>query len=1447
MEILNSVKSPSKFRQKYTVFAELGIALIAITLVAWMLGVQVEKTIKEDVRNSLSVVLDGTHKAISIWASQYLKTAERLSQSAEFRKHTESLLSVSNDRSTLLSSPELQHLRKDLEALIQSNQYKGYYIVSPDNINVASSRDINIAKPNLLISQNDVLDKLWSGESAMSRPLKSDVPLLMADGMMMDGHPTMFVGAPIKSQSGRVIAILLLRLDPFDGFIPLTQLGRLGRSGETYVFDENGLLVTESRFDEQLEKLGLLKEGEHSSLTLEVRDPGINFQKNKQKTSLNAELPLTRMAASATKGESGNDLAGYRDYRGVPVVGAWLWDNKLNMGLTVEQDVSEAYATLWVMQRIVYGSSGFAMLILIGLIWVSERGKKNLKRAEARLDSIFNNAVDSIVVIDEKGLIENVNPTVLVMFGYTRHELIGRNINILMPEPFKSQHDNYLSNYRETGERKIIGIGREVMAQRKNGQLFPIDLSVSEILVEGERQFAGIIHDISNRVAIEEKLKQTNDELRLMAMVAQNTDNAVIVANSEGQVIWVNEGFTTMCGYSLEEIAGRRPGDVLQGVDTDSSVVERIRGGLRQGQKVEEEILNYKKSGEAYWVHLEIIPIFDGQGELVEFISLEHDVTERRKMMHELQWAKATAESAVANHAKSERILLLSLAAAGTGYWFINFGSGVLKLDKRSMEIFGISGMDFSGRYQDWANWVHPDDFPMAQGEFIDALDDPETTNFTLDYRIVWPNGEVRYVNVSANIERNEVGMPISAYGLYFDDTDRIHEKEVVQEARVEAEAANLAKSSFLAAMSHEIRTPMNGVVGMIDVLRQTELSREQRNMVHTIRDSSFSLLSIIDDILDFSKIEAGKLSLECLPTSIEEMLEGVGDTLLPMAFNKGIELLLYYSPVIPPLVYADPVRLRQILFNLAGNAIKFTDSDSGDIGRVQMRADLDTMPDGRACLLLKIEDNGIGMAPEVQAQLFQPFVQAESSTTRRFGGTGLGLTICRRLADLMGGYIEMESVKGEGSTFTVKIPLEVASIEPIQDMIDLEGVNVLLVNSEETIDIIIDIYLSVAGANVVRMNVGGNVVEAIEDLSPTACELVVIIDGHIKPGQGPSLRQQLSEELAIFKPVFVTLQHGRRQSPRKNDEGSVSIDIDAMHRSAFLHAVEGALGRIFVKSKPTFDENVEGNVIVQTALSVSDAKATGRLILLVEDNKTNQKVLLCQIGLLGFAAEVANDGCEALSMWRNGHYACVLTDLQMPEMDGFELTQSIRDEEIEGSHVPIIAISANALKETKQECLASGMDDYLTKPVQLDVLRDKLTQWFGDDVSESKSNSKITLEASDKDKVSAVDPNVLKEILGVDDPVMLADFYADFIRGSEEIVSALLAAQKNHDAEEVGALGHRMKSSARTVGANTLADCCLALELAGKEADWKAIDPQIDQLPAYLQAVKDWLLQQNS
>jgi signal transduction histidine kinase/ActR/RegA family two-component response regulator len=404
--------------------------------------------------------------------------------------------------------------------------------------------------------------------------------------------------------------------------------------------------------------------------------------------------------------------------------------------------------------------------------------------------------------------------------------------------------------------------------------------------------------------------------------------------------------------------------------------------------------------------------------------------------------------------------------------------------------------------------------------------------------------------------------------------------------ARDAAEAANLAKSTFLATMSHEIRTPMNGIVGMIEVLSHESLPAPQVEALHIISTSAFSLMHIIDDVLDFSKIEAGRMDLERAPVVLRELVGSVRDSLAARAHDKAVDLDLFIGPELPELIWGDATRLRQVLNNLLSNAVKFSAGRPQQRGRVSLR--VEATPGAAQGLVFYVADNGIGIAPQSMPHLFSSFMQAESSTTRRFGGSGLGLAICQRLVALMGGSIAVISAPDDGTTFTITLPLEA----------------------------------------VLRM-----VPEASADPPSVACSMP------------PS----------------------PRQPPR-----------------------------------PTL-----------RAPTVAEAREQGRLILIAEDDRINQVVILRQIELLGYAGEVASDGREALNRWRHDRFGLLLTDLHMPRLDGYELTAAIRREEAGLRRLPIVALTANALKGEARRCLALGMDDYMTKPVQLVDLKAMFDSWL--------------------------------------------------------------------------------------------------------------------------------------
>jgi signal transduction histidine kinase/CheY-like chemotaxis protein/HPt (histidine-containing phosphotransfer) domain-containing protein len=606
---------------------------------------------------------------------------------------------------------------------------------------------------------------------------------------------------------------------------------------------------------------------------------------------------------------------------------------------------------------------------------------------------------------------------------------------------------------------------------------------------------------------------------------------------------------------------------------------------------------------------------------------------------------------------------------------------------------------------------------------------------------------------------------------------------------RAEAEAANTAKGAFLAAMSHEIRTPMNGVMGMAELLEHSRLDDEQSQTVRTIRESASSLLRIIDDILDFSKIEAGRLDLEEAPLLLTPLVEGVCDALNSVASARGVQLSVVLEPGVPERVVGDAVRLRQILNNLVGNAIKFSGGRPGITGQVTLRVRLagieanetNSGTSNSTGLVFSVTDNGIGIDEATLAKLFTPFTQAEVSTTRRFGGTGLGLAICRRLAQLMGGSVGVQSRLGQGATFTVQLPLPATAEQPTPLPHDLQGLHCVLVAGADLPLGDLQAWLSGAQAVVHRADnlaaasaLARGLVDAdagadrARGLRPGPVVLVRQADEqdsqHDDQQDSQQVRQPDSDPAADASDPL-DLRHllvGRgRQGPARV-LSPTEATLELLRQGAFLRAVAMVAGRASPEVLAATPDLLLGERAV--APSIEQARQQGQLILVAEDDAINRAVILRQLALLGLAAEVAEDGAQALRMWhqgqaqataeamaagraggvggasgaaRPGRYALLLSDLHMPELDGYGLALAIREAEHHRApnaaiaRIPILALTANALKGEALRAREAGMDDYLTKPVPLKLLQAALKQWLPSTAQAAHTNTVGNIEGA--------------------------------------------------------------------------------------------------------------------
>ncbi|GEM_PF-2207822 len=665
---------------------------------------------------------------------------------------------------------------------------------------------------------------------------------------------------------------------------------------------------------------------------------------------------------------------------------------------------------------------------------------------------------------------------------------------------------------------------------------------------------------------------------------------------------------------------------------------------------------------------------------------------------------------------------------------------------------------------------------------------------------------------------------------------------EILVKLRAKAEEATKAKDLFLATMSHEIRTPMNGVVGMIDLVNDTKLTPEQRQMTNTIKDSAYALMQIINDILDFSKIQAGKLELDITPISVEGVFDGVASTMSPNAAAKDVDLIAFCDPKIPQPIAADEVRLRQILFNLLSNAVKFTDN-----GKVTFVAELVECTDRKASVRYSVMDEGIGMTPDQIAILFQPFQQAEASTTRRFGGTGLGLSIVRNLVDAMGGKVSVESEQGVGSCFTVLLQHQVIEEDDKVTRSDLDGIRALaLLPSDELKSRIISAYVGSHGGKVVIEENDDELLalakEAVEDGDPYD---LVFVDHSYPLEAQMHFRARFAEPGGSTWVPFVIARPTFRSDSSINMPNTVEVAATPLSRHALVKAFAIAVGRS--SPEPQY-EAASVSSAVKALPSIEDAVANDELILVVEDNLTNQDVISRQLERLGYRCEIANDGKEGLTAIETGRYSLIFSDVHMPNMDGFEMTKRLREIEARSNRqrMPIIAITANAMRGEAENCLKAGMDDYLSKPLAMDKLKSVLLRWLPHTVDAEETDEQVREEISGlKAAVSVSDVSnqvlnlsALEDLFG-EDPATITEVLNDFLAPAWATVADLEQAFAKRDAQAIGMAGHKLKSSTKTIGAEKLSQVCSTLEEAGKAEAWDVIDKNLSDVRRFMEEVE--------
>jgi two-component system sensor histidine kinase/response regulator len=1221
-------------------------------------------------------------------------------------------------------------------------------------------------------------------------------------------------------------------------------------------------------------------------------------------------------AARALDGQSG--VAAVHDGRGQQVMAAYGPVQGFGLGVVLKQDTSELYAPiraqltdlLVLLSLMVASSLVLLRSQLLPLVTSLLQAKRDADMKEAKIRSVVENVADGLITLNELGAIESLNPAAAAMFGYAPQEVVGKHVNLLLPERLRQDDAWNLTHFLHTGEPcTMTGTGVEGIGLRKNGSEFPIQIAIREMVDAGKRMFVGIVRDVSERRYAEQEMRAAEERFRL---VSQATNDMVWDLDFATDRLWWNEAVTRL-GYGPAEV-GAGPEwwrDRIHPEDRDA-LLHNIDRELESGcQSWAMEYRFRKADGSYVHIHDRAYIIRDSAGHPTRAIGAmmditEHKLAEARQHRSEARFSKVFNLSPVAititrvedgtfldvNHAMLEmlgyeREELMGSSTVAISFWStpeeraamverIGREGAVRDLPMRGRTkdgalldlLISVEMVDLSGDIylfcfltniterkraeealreseekfrsivettKDWIWWID------AQGRVLyanPAVEDilgyrPEELLGTNILNLLhedeqvevaaglttlvaekgaWDNlvmrwrhkdGSERYTQSSAVPVLSDSGELIGYRGSDNDITLLKRYEQELEEAKLKAEAANQAKSEFLANMSHEIRTPMNGVIGLTSLVLNTSLSSQQREYLELMKSSADSLLRLLNDILDFSKMEARKLELDVIEFDVREAVGNTLKTFAASASDKGVELTCQVAPEVPVMLLGDPGRLAQIIVNLTGNALKFTKQ-----GEVVVR--LAALPQGKTSTLLHmtVTDSGIGMSPEQQANIFMAFAQADNSTTRQFGGTGLGLSIVSQLVNLMDGTIGVESEPGKGTRFDLTLRLGLPEQQPAaieQQALALKNMPVLVVDDNRSNRLILAEILISWGMQPVLAADGQQALEELRQQAALGTPFpLVLLDARMPQFDGFDLAAAIAAEPALHSTIVMMLSSSdpSQEIARARALGVTQLIGKPVKQSELFNAIVTA-----VKRAPAEHSAASGD-----ALPLSATPARKLNVLVAEDHPVNQILVAAILNGCGHSFSIAKNGLEVLQLLdrqRAQPFDVVLMDGQMPEMDGYQATVEIRRRErATGQHLHIIAVTANAMKDDRDKCIAAGMDDYVAKPIDADQLLERLAAVPLAAAAPAAAPAAARTRAFDLEAG-------LKRTRGK--RALMKQLTELFLQDLPAVLAELQAAIAAGDARAIERSAHRLRGAAFTVSAEPLAAAAHSLELMGR------------------------------
>ncbi|WP_282342039.1 hybrid sensor histidine kinase/response regulator [Pseudomonas sp. PS02288] len=1095
--------------------------------------------------------------------------------------------------------------------------------------------------------------------------------------------------------------------------------------------------------------------------------------------------------ASAAEASSSEDK--HHVYATLEVFGrTWRLDYRAN-GLFVKRfnQVSPRF--------ILVGGSLLSLLLayLVSILQVSRQRRRDVANAQAWMSAIVENSVDAIIGQKIDGTITSWNPGAEHLFGYTQDDVLGFKVADLIVPSDRDQGEADILEHIVSDQRVE---SFDTQCRRKDGNLRDISVTVSPIQ-NGKGQIIGVsktVRDVTARKAYEahlqsinlqletEVVKRTRDLMSSLETTRGILDTAttpIITVDSFGIIRSCNPATEKTFGYVTEELIGRNVSILMpeRFAAKHDQYLESFRRVDDRAIGINREIEAMRRDGSVFPVQISLgVMVLEGERMVVGILS---DLTEQQRQRDVLTQMR--------DH------FALATDAAELGIWSLELPSRSLEWNDRMFKIYGhpLSLREQGLSYEHWRMRVHPDDLAEVEAKFEAVIEGAGL--YDPIFRVVHANGQIRFVQAAARVSCDPQGNPVRVTGINIDIT---HERELQADlliAKELADSASAAKSSFLANMSHEIRTPMNAVLGMLLLARQTELTERQRDYLDKAQGAAKALLGLLNDILDYSKVEAGKLELEQHAFAVESLMQDLAAVLAGNLGEKDVEVVFDIDTSLPAALVGDRLRLQQILINLAGNALKFTEH-----GQVMISLRMLERREASVRIRVEVRDSGIGITPGQLARIFDSFTQAEASTTRRFGGTGLGLFICRHLVELMGGKLHVESDPGQGSNFWFELELPVDEDQTLRDSFPTlqPHLRVLIVDDNSISGLSLKQTIESIGWNAElvdgALRAVGKIVAAVNEGKPFD---LVLMDWRMPEVDGVAaakLVQSLSGDQSSPVIIMITAYGRGTLATLKENHAApfASFLTKPLTPQQLITAIAEALNG---------ESGNKGSALELTLGS----RLVGLRILVVEDNPVNRQVAEELLSKEGAAVELARDGAEGAQavVTKPDHFDLVLMDMQMPVVDGPEATRWIRA--TSGfENLPIIAMTANASEMDKRACIEAGMNAHVPKPFDMEVLVSTILQQLHHETERRKQivNEQTTDSLLENRKA------ILRRFSGNEG---LVQRLLDSFGSQMESLIAQLREQAN-DLNATAELMHTIKGTAGTMG-------CLAL--AGQASRYEA------------------------